>query len=119
MIENSNSQLLHKLQKPEQQHKDLVECSEDLESAPGETQIQSKQEKEHFESEGEGLQQQVSKEWKEEGLGLFHSSCFSLCILIGRIKCLTQTCCLTRDSSKIWLVWKRWGKKARIPAVSK
>ncbi|XP_033924301.1 coiled-coil domain-containing protein 30 [Melopsittacus undulatus] len=58
VIENSiASQLLPKLQTLEQEHKDLVECSEDPESTPGETQIQSKWEKEHFEVEG--LQQQV------------------------------------------------------------
>ncbi|XP_061235580.1 uveal autoantigen with coiled-coil domains and ankyrin repeats protein-like [Neopsephotus bourkii] len=60
VIENSiDSQLLPKLHKLEQEHKALVECSEDLESTPGETRIQSKQEKEHFEVEVEGLQQQV------------------------------------------------------------
>ncbi|XP_010010661.1 PREDICTED: coiled-coil domain-containing protein 30-like, partial [Nestor notabilis] len=58
-IEGRNSQLLHKLQKLEQEHKDLVECSEDLESILGETQTQSKQEKEQFQSEVEGLQQQI------------------------------------------------------------
>ncbi|KAM9521260.1 coiled-coil domain-containing protein 30 isoform 1-T1 [Guaruba guarouba] len=57
--EGSNSELLHKLQKREREHKDLVECSEDLESTPGETQIQSRQEKEHFASEVEGLQQRI------------------------------------------------------------
>ncbi|KAM4646775.1 coiled-coil domain-containing protein 30 [Amazona ochrocephala] len=57
--EGSNSELLHKLQKPEQEHKGWVECSEDLESALGETEVQSKQEKDHFESELEGLQQQI------------------------------------------------------------
>ncbi|XP_065552386.1 coiled-coil domain-containing protein 30 isoform X2 [Lathamus discolor] len=60
VIENSiDSQLLPKLQKLEQEHKALVECSEELGSTPGETQIQSKREKEHVESEVEGLQQQV------------------------------------------------------------
>ncbi|XP_061306015.1 coiled-coil domain-containing protein 30 isoform X2 [Pezoporus flaviventris] len=60
VIETSiDSQLLPKLQTLEQEHKALLECSEDLDSTPGETQIQSKQEKEHFESAVEGLQQQV------------------------------------------------------------
>ncbi|KAM9175975.1 coiled-coil domain-containing protein 30 isoform 2-T2 [Mergus octosetaceus] len=54
-IEGRNSQLLHKLQNLEQEHEDLVEHNEELESILGETQIQTKQEKEQFESEVEGL----------------------------------------------------------------
>eukprot|EP00075_Anas_platyrhynchos_P009798 XP_027299051.1 coiled-coil domain-containing protein 30 [Anas platyrhynchos] len=54
-IEGRNSQLLHKLQNLEQEHEDLVEHNEELESVLGETQIQTKQEKEQFESEVEGL----------------------------------------------------------------
>ncbi|XP_050178126.1 coiled-coil domain-containing protein 30 isoform X2 [Myiozetetes cayanensis] len=59
-MEGRNSQLLHKLQKLEQEHEDLVERNEELESILGETQIQTKQEKEQFESEVEGLQQKIS-----------------------------------------------------------
>lgn len=89
-IEGRNSQLLHKLQKLKQEHEDLVERNEELESILGETQIQTKQEKEQFESEVEGLHRKVSKEWKKYGLVLFNSSRFSLCILISKIKlCLT------------------------------
>lgn len=86
-IEGRNSQLLHKLQNLEQEHEDLVEHNEELESVLGETQIQTKQEKEQFESEVEGLHWKVSKEWKKCCLVLFNSSCFSLCIFIGKIKC--------------------------------
>lgn len=60
-IEGRNSQLLHKLQKLEQEHEDLVERNEELESILGEKQIQTQQEKEHFENEVEGLHQKVSK----------------------------------------------------------
>ncbi|XP_027567601.2 coiled-coil domain-containing protein 30 isoform X3 [Pipra filicauda] len=59
-MEGRNSQLLHKLQKLEQEHEDLVERNEELESILGETQIQTKQEKEQFESEVEGLQQKIT-----------------------------------------------------------
>ncbi|KAM6371542.1 coiled-coil domain-containing protein 30 [Pluvialis apricaria] len=59
-IEGRNSQLLHKLQKLEQEHEDLVERNEELESILGETQIQTKQEKEQFESEVEGLHQKIT-----------------------------------------------------------
>ncbi|XP_066838271.1 coiled-coil domain-containing protein 30 isoform X4 [Anser cygnoides] len=58
-IEGRNSQLLHKLQKLEQEHEDLVERNEELESILGETQIQTKQEKEQFESEVEGLHRKI------------------------------------------------------------
>ncbi|XP_074416664.1 coiled-coil domain-containing protein 30 isoform X3 [Larus michahellis] len=59
-IEGRNSQLLHKLQKLEQEHEDLVERNEELESILGETQIQTQQEKEHFENEVEGLHQKIT-----------------------------------------------------------
>ncbi|XP_059685802.1 coiled-coil domain-containing protein 30 [Gavia stellata] len=59
-VEGRNSQLLHKLQKLEQEHEDLVECNEELESILGETQIQTKQEKEQFESEVEGLHWKIT-----------------------------------------------------------
>ncbi|KAM6046159.1 coiled-coil domain-containing protein 30 [Theristicus caerulescens] len=59
-IEGRNSQLLHKLQKLEQEHEDLVERNEELESILGETQIQTKQEKEQFESEVEGLHRKIT-----------------------------------------------------------
>ncbi|XP_068271177.1 coiled-coil domain-containing protein 30-like [Nyctibius grandis] len=59
-IEGRNSQLLHKLQKLEQEQEDLVECKEELESILGETQIQTKQEKEQFESEVEGLHRKIA-----------------------------------------------------------
>lgn len=85
-IEGRNSQLLHKLQKLEPEHEGLVGRSEELESALGEMQIQTKQEKEQLESEVEGLHWKVSKEWRKYGLVLFNSSCFSLCIMISRRK---------------------------------
>ncbi|XP_062449398.1 coiled-coil domain-containing protein 30 isoform X4 [Rhea pennata] len=59
-IEGRNSHLLHKLQKLEQEHEDLVERNEELESILGDTQIQTKQEKEQFESEVEGLHQKIT-----------------------------------------------------------
>ncbi|XP_074017532.1 coiled-coil domain-containing protein 30 [Numenius arquata] len=59
-IEGRNSQLLHKLQKLEQEHEDLVERNEELESILGETQIHTRQEKEQFESEEEGLHQKIT-----------------------------------------------------------
>ncbi|OXB60729.1 hypothetical protein ASZ78_006092 [Callipepla squamata] len=59
-IEGRNSQLLHKLQKLEQEHEDLVERNEELESILGETQIQTQQDKEQFESEVEGLHQKIT-----------------------------------------------------------
>ncbi|XP_010294900.1 PREDICTED: coiled-coil domain-containing protein 30-like, partial [Phaethon lepturus] len=59
-IEGRNSQLLHKLQKLEQEHEDLVERNEELESILGETQIQTKQEKEQFEIEVEGLHRKIT-----------------------------------------------------------
>ncbi|XP_053853221.1 coiled-coil domain-containing protein 30 [Vidua macroura] len=59
-IEGRNSQLLHKLQKLEQERKGLVERNEELESILGETQIQTKQEKQQLESEVEGLHQKIT-----------------------------------------------------------
>ncbi|XP_068890746.1 coiled-coil domain-containing protein 30 isoform X2 [Aphelocoma coerulescens] len=59
-IEGRNSQLLHKLQKLEQECEGLVERNEELESILGETQIQTKQEKEQLESEVEGLHQKIT-----------------------------------------------------------
>ncbi|KAM6116659.1 LOW QUALITY PROTEIN: uncharacterized protein FYN12_010816 [Phoenicopterus ruber ruber] len=59
-IEGRNLELLHKLRKLEQEHEDLVERNEELESILGETQIQTKQEKEQFESEVEGLHQKIT-----------------------------------------------------------
>ncbi|KAM9370165.1 coiled-coil domain-containing protein 30 [Phaethornis superciliosus] len=57
--EGRNSQLLHNLQKLEQEHEDLVECSEELEPLLGEAHIQTKQ-REQLESEGEGLHQKIT-----------------------------------------------------------
>ncbi|XP_064894240.1 coiled-coil domain-containing protein 30 isoform X2 [Columba livia] len=59
-IEGRNSQLLHKLQKLEPEHEGLVGRSEELESALGEMQIQTKQEKEQLESEVEGLHWKIT-----------------------------------------------------------
>ncbi|XP_028942747.1 trichohyalin-like, partial [Antrostomus carolinensis] len=59
-VEGRNSQLLRKLQKLEQEQEDLVERNEELESILGETQIQTEQEKEQFESEVEGLHQKIT-----------------------------------------------------------
>ncbi|XP_049654176.1 coiled-coil domain-containing protein 30 isoform X4 [Accipiter gentilis] len=64
-IEGRNSQLLHKLQKLKQEHEDLVERNEELESILGETQIQTKQEKEQFESEVEGLHRKMLESCQE------------------------------------------------------
>lgn len=61
-IEGRNSQLLHKLQKLEQEREGLVDHNEEPESILGETQIQNKQEKQKLESEVEGLHQKVSKQ---------------------------------------------------------
>ncbi|XP_009978642.1 PREDICTED: trichohyalin-like, partial [Tauraco erythrolophus] len=59
-VEGRNSQLLHKLQKLEQEHEDLAERNEELESILGETQNQTKQEKEQLESEAEGLHWKIT-----------------------------------------------------------
>ncbi|XP_050838532.1 coiled-coil domain-containing protein 30 isoform X1 [Serinus canaria] len=56
-VEGRNSQLLHKLQKLEQEQEG---SSEKLESILGETQIQSKQEKQQLESKVEGLHQKIT-----------------------------------------------------------
>ncbi|OPJ86321.1 coiled-coil domain-containing protein 30 isoform A [Patagioenas fasciata monilis] len=53
-MEGRNAQLLHKLQKLEPEHEGLVGRSEELESALGETPMQTKQ-KEQLKSEVEGL----------------------------------------------------------------
>ncbi|XP_056363889.1 coiled-coil domain-containing protein 30 [Oenanthe melanoleuca] len=58
--EGRNSQLLHKLQKLEQERGGLVERNEELESTLGETQIQTKQEKQQLENEVEGLHQKIT-----------------------------------------------------------
>ncbi|XP_074748764.1 coiled-coil domain-containing protein 30 isoform X2 [Strix uralensis] len=58
-IEGRNSQLLHRLKKLEQEHEDLVEHNEELESILGETQLQTKQ-KDQFESEVEGLHRKIT-----------------------------------------------------------
>ncbi|KAM6241190.1 coiled-coil domain-containing protein 30 isoform 2-T2 [Porphyrio hochstetteri] len=59
-VEGRSSQLLHKLQTLEQEQEDLVEHNEELESILGETQIQTKQEKEQLESEVEGLHWKIT-----------------------------------------------------------
>ncbi|XP_077787601.1 coiled-coil domain-containing protein 30 isoform X2 [Podarcis muralis] len=59
-VECQNSQLLHKLQKLEREHEDLVERNEELESLLGETQNQTKDEREQFECEIDGLQRKIS-----------------------------------------------------------
>ncbi|XP_042334564.1 phosphopantothenate--cysteine ligase [Sceloporus undulatus] len=59
-IECQNSQLLHKLQKLEREHEDLVERNEELESLLGETQNQTRDERELFECEVDGLQRKIS-----------------------------------------------------------
>ncbi|XP_016158996.1 PREDICTED: coiled-coil domain-containing protein 30 isoform X2 [Ficedula albicollis] len=59
-IEGRNSQLLHTLQKLEQEREGLVEHNEELESILGETQIQTKQEKQQLENEVEGLHQKIT-----------------------------------------------------------
>ncbi|KAL2296641.1 hypothetical protein Nmel_015964, partial [Mimus melanotis] len=60
-IEGRNSQLLHKLQKLEQKR----EGNEELESILGETQIQTKQEKQQLENKVEGLHQKITSLEKE------------------------------------------------------
>ncbi|XP_064253542.1 coiled-coil domain-containing protein 30 isoform X5 [Passer domesticus] len=59
-VEGRNSQLLHKLQKLEQEREGLVEHNEELESILGETQIQTKPEKQQLESKVEGLHQKIT-----------------------------------------------------------
>nr|XP_034972832.1 coiled-coil domain-containing protein 30 isoform X1 [Zootoca vivipara] len=60
-VECQNSQLLHKLRKLEREHEDLVERNEELESLLGETQNQTKDEREQFECEVDGLQRKISR----------------------------------------------------------
>uniref|UniRef100_A0A6I8PE85 Coiled-coil domain containing 30 n=1 Tax=Ornithorhynchus anatinus TaxID=9258 RepID=A0A6I8PE85_ORNAN len=55
-----NAELLYKLQKLEREHEDLVERNEELESILGETQCQTKEEREYFECETERLQRKIS-----------------------------------------------------------
>ncbi|XP_065506013.1 coiled-coil domain-containing protein 30 isoform X5 [Caloenas nicobarica] len=59
-IEGRNSQLLHKLQKLEQEHEGLVGRSEEPESILGEMQIGTKQEKKQLESEVEALHWKIT-----------------------------------------------------------
>ncbi|XP_063001378.1 coiled-coil domain-containing protein 30 [Elgaria multicarinata webbii] len=60
-VECQKAQLLHKLHKLEQEHEDLVERNEELESLLGETQNQTKDEREQFEGEVDGLQRKISR----------------------------------------------------------
>ncbi|XP_009994857.1 PREDICTED: coiled-coil domain-containing protein 30 [Chaetura pelagica] len=57
--EGRNSQLLPELHRLELEQEELAEDSEELKSILGETQNQTKQEKEEFEREGEGLHQKI------------------------------------------------------------
>ncbi|TFK00039.1 EGF-containing fibulin-like extracellular matrix protein 1 [Platysternon megacephalum] len=59
-IEGRNFQLLHKLQKLQREHEDLVERNEELESILGETQNQTREEREHLEGEIEGLHRKIT-----------------------------------------------------------
>uniref|UniRef100_A0A8C3R2U5 Coiled-coil domain containing 30 n=1 Tax=Cyanoderma ruficeps TaxID=181631 RepID=A0A8C3R2U5_9PASS len=59
-IEGRNSQLLHELQKLEQEREGLVDRNEELESILGDTQIQNKQEKHQLENEVKGLHQKIT-----------------------------------------------------------
>uniref|UniRef100_A0A7M4G0X8 Coiled-coil domain containing 30 n=1 Tax=Crocodylus porosus TaxID=8502 RepID=A0A7M4G0X8_CROPO len=59
-IESKNSQLLNKLEKVKQEHEDLIERNEELEAILGETQNQTKEEREHFEFEVEGLHMKIT-----------------------------------------------------------
>ncbi|XP_065277192.1 coiled-coil domain-containing protein 30 [Emys orbicularis] len=59
-IEGRNFQLLHKLQKLQREHEDLVERNEELESILGETQNQTRKEREHLEGEIEGLHRKIT-----------------------------------------------------------
>lgn len=60
-IESKNSQLLNKLEKVKREHEDLIERNEELEAILGETQNQTKEEREHSEFEIEGLHMKVSQ----------------------------------------------------------
>ncbi|XP_075762835.1 coiled-coil domain-containing protein 30 isoform X4 [Pelodiscus sinensis] len=59
-IEGRNFQLLHKLQKLQREHEDLIERNEELESILGETQNQTREEREHLEGEIEGLHRKIT-----------------------------------------------------------
>ncbi|XP_044308175.1 coiled-coil domain-containing protein 30 isoform X2 [Varanus komodoensis] len=59
-IKCQNAQLLHKLHKLEREHEDLVERNEELESLLGETQNQTKDEREQFECEVDELRKKIS-----------------------------------------------------------
>ncbi|EMP27302.1 Coiled-coil domain-containing protein 30 [Chelonia mydas] len=65
-IEGRNFQLLHKLQKLQREHEDLVERNEELESILGETQNQTREEREHLEGEIEGLHRKMLKSHEEK-----------------------------------------------------
>ncbi|XP_053865300.1 coiled-coil domain-containing protein 30 isoform X2 [Malaclemys terrapin pileata] len=65
-IEGRNFQLLHKLQKLQREHEDLVERNEELESILGETQNQTREEREHLEGEIEGLHRKMLKSHQEK-----------------------------------------------------
>ncbi|XP_066493255.1 coiled-coil domain-containing protein 30 isoform X2 [Tiliqua scincoides] len=58
-VKCQNAQLLHKLHKLQQEHEDLVERNEELESLLGETQNQAREEHEQFECAIDGLQRKV------------------------------------------------------------
>uniref|UniRef100_A0A8C3R3V1 Coiled-coil domain containing 30 n=1 Tax=Cyanoderma ruficeps TaxID=181631 RepID=A0A8C3R3V1_9PASS len=64
-IEGRNSQLLHELQKLEQEREGLVDRNEELESILGDTQIQNKQEKHQLENEVKGLHQKMLESCQE------------------------------------------------------
>ncbi|KAJ6656762.1 hypothetical protein lerEdw1_003093 [Lerista edwardsae] len=55
-----NAQLLHKLHKLQQEHEDLVERNEEMESLLGETQNRAREEHEQFECAVDGMQRKVS-----------------------------------------------------------
>ncbi|KAF7237572.1 Coiled-coil domain-containing protein 30 [Varanus komodoensis] len=65
-IKCQNAQLLHKLHKLEREHEDLVERNEELESLLGETQNQTKDEREQFECEVDELRKKVLKTHQEK-----------------------------------------------------
>ncbi|XP_060115605.1 coiled-coil domain-containing protein 30 [Heteronotia binoei] len=58
-IERRNSQLQHKLSKLEREHEDLVERNEVLESLLGGMQNKSREDRQHFEREVGGLQDEI------------------------------------------------------------
>ncbi|XP_074831616.1 coiled-coil domain-containing protein 30 isoform X3 [Natator depressus] len=71
-IEGRNFQLLHKLQKLQREHEDLVERNEELESILGETQNQTREEREHLEGEIEGLHRKELHNSKSELMSLYN-----------------------------------------------